>query len=481
MRLDDLAGLGRSPNVPLDVQLASGALQVSQWLRVLPGHRYVGEALWGKRKVLAKLLVGIKADRHYASELKGARWLAEQGLQTPALLEHGWQEGQGGWLLFEFLDAPQSLGDAWCAIEWQSPLTDSQQQLLGSALQSIAGLHARGLWQADLHLDNLLRSGGDLWIIDGGAVKAETPGQPLSRQKVLENLGMFFAQLPAGFEEYLEELLLHYLLGNAEHALPLELLRKEIARVRSWRLRDYMKKIHRDCSLFSARVGAFGLRVVRRDCAALLNAGLALPDALISQGESLKNGGSATVVRVPVGGRMLLVKRYNMKNLSHRLKRFWRPSRAWHSWREGNRLELLGINTPQPLAIVENRWCWLRGRAWLVTEYCSGEDILSAFKPWLDSSPPATQLLALQRLFAALISARISHGDFKGTNVLWDEARCSWSLIDLDAMRQHSSQRRFVRSFACDRARFLRNWPEDSALYKVLDQCLPQVPGACPD
>jgi len=53
--------------------------------------------------------------------------------------------------------------------------------------------------------------------------------------------------------------------------------------------------------------------------------------------------------------------------------------------------------------------------------------------------------------------------------------------IDLDAMRQHRCPRRFARAYAKDRARFLRNWPADSALYRLLDQRLPQVPGTCPE
>ena len=58
---------------------------------------------------------------------------------------------------------------------------------------------------------------------------------------------------------------MHYLLANAEHALPLEALLREVEKVRRWRLRDYLKKVGRDCSLFAASIGAFGLRVVRRE------------------------------------------------------------------------------------------------------------------------------------------------------------------------------------------------------------------------
>ena len=359
-------------------------------------------------------------------------------------------------------------------------LSDAQQAILAEALGAIGQMHAQGLWQADLHLDNLLRHEGRLYLIDGGGVRCETSGQPLSRARVLENLGVFFAQLPAELDEHLEELLIHYLLANGEHALPLEMLQAEIAKVRRWRLRDYLKKAARDCSLFAARIGAFGLRVVRREAEPALQPLLADLDARIDAGHIYKTGGAATVARVELDGRLLVVKRYNVKSWLHWLKRFWRPSRAWHSWIEGNRLQLLGFTTPTPLAVIERRWCWLRRRAYLITDYCGGQDIIARFEAYKQATPPETELLALDRLFAALLRERISHGDFKGHNLFWDETQGAWSLIDLDAMRQHRSARSFARAYARDRARFLRNWPADSALHQLLDQRLPQVPGTCP-
>jgi len=43
-------------------------------------------------------------------------------------------------------------------------------------------------------------------------------------------------------------------------------------------------------------------------------------------------------------------------------------------------------------------------------------------------------------------------------------------------MQQHCSVRSFARAYARDRARFLRNWPADSQLFKLLDQRLPLTP-----
>jgi tRNA A-37 threonylcarbamoyl transferase component Bud32 len=483
MRLSQLRHAGRSPTLPLHVQLedgaGSGTLTLQSLLRVLPGQRYVGVAQWRGRTVLAKLLVGNKAPRHFRRELDGAKLLAAQGLVTPQLLADGLQEGEGGWLLFDYLEGSQSLAQAWAELGGGEHLTAPREALLGAALQVVAQLHSRGLWQADLHLDNLLQHAGQLYLIDGGGVCAQTPGQPLALDKVLSNLGVLFAQLPPMSEDELEQLLVHYLLANNEHALQLQLLLNEVAKVRRWRLRDYLKKVGRDCSLFSAKVGAFGLRVVRREGEAELQSLLAAPDTYIEQGHQFKGGGAATVARVALNTQPLLVKRYNIKNFAHWCKRFWRPSRAWHSWREANRLQLLGIATPKPLAVLERRWCWLRGTAYLITEYLPGQDIIARFAPYLNATPPETDLLALDLLFAALLRERISHGDCKGHNLLWNGA--NWALIDLDAMRQHRHDSSFKRAFARDRARFLRNWPADSALHQLLDQRLPQVPSTCPE
>ena len=478
MRLSELKNAGRTPTLPMSIALADAAgpaeLQLLSLLRVLPGQRYVGAGIWRGRPVLAKLLVGHKAPRHFQRERDGVHLLAEQGQTTPLLLAEGLKEGEGGWLLFEFLDQAESLGDAWKAVETLPPLADEQTAVLSEALAAVGQMHAKGLWQEDLHLDNLLRQNGQLYLIDGAGIRVEQAGKPLSRQKVLENLGVFFAQLPRSLEPYTEELLVYYLLSNGEHALPVEALQKQIDKVSHWRLRDYLIKIGRECSLFSVSDGPFGLRAIRREEEGAMLPVLQKADTLIDSGHLYKTGGAASVAKTEVNGRPLVIKRYNIKHFAHWLKRFWRPSRAWHSWREGNRLMFLGIATPKPLALLERRFIWLRRTAYLVTEYLPGPDIIERFAPYVASGDaPESELQALETLFSQLIRERISHGDLKGHNVFWQRDR--WALIDLDAMCQHSSHSAFAAAFAKDRARFMRNWPADSALYQLLEQRLPKV------
>ena len=476
MRLSELQHAGRTPGLPLSIELADAAgpaqLQMLTLLRVLPGQRYVGTGVWRGRTVLAKLMVGSKAAREFGRELAGVQLLAEQGLTTPQLLADGLLDGEGGWLLFEFLDGAQSLDEAWKAVQDLPVLADEQQAVLGQALAAIGQMHLKGVWQEDLHLDNLLRHNGQLYLIDGAGIHVEQAGKPLSRDKVLENLGVFFAQLPKSLEPFTEELLVHYLLSNGENALPLEALLKQVEKVRSWRLNDFLNKTGRDCTLFSVQRGPFALRAVRREEEAAMMPVLVHADALLDNSHLYKTGGTATVGKVEVADRSLVIKRYNIKSFAHWLTRFWRPSRAWHSWREGNRLAFLGIATPKPLALLETRFLWLRAKAYLVTEYLPGPDIIERFAPYTENGDaPEAELQALDRLFADLIRERISHGDLKGYNVFWDEGR--WALIDLDSMCQHASQSSFAPAYARDRARFMRNWPAGSALYQVIDQRLP--------
>jgi RIO-like serine/threonine protein kinase len=124
--------------------------------------------------------------------------------------------------------------------------------------------------------------------------------------------------------------------------------------------------------------------------------------------------------------------------------------------------------------MLEQRFLGLRRKAYLVTEYLPGPDIIERFAPYVESAQvPEAELQALDVLFAQLIGERISHGDLKGHNVFWQEGR--WALIDLDAMCQHSSQSSFAEAFAKDRARFMRNWRADSALHGMLDERVPRV------
>lgn len=462
-----LAIAGRNPAVPFRIALGDGrSLVMTRLLRVLPGKRVVGEARSDGRRVLAKLFVGSDSMRHWQRERDGIHALSAAGVPTPALVAASPLPRGGHVLLTEFLDGATTLLDHWRPIADRPPGSAEAVALLAPAFRLLGQTHSAGLTHSDLHFGNFLHHDDRLLLIDGDAVRKSAA--PLAEKAAAHGLALLIAQLPRTWDGYLGPLLGAYC-AAARKPSP-DTLARALRHERAWRLRDYLAKTARDCSLFRVRRSLHHFEAVVRSEAEALTPLLADPDRLMAEGKALKLGNTCTVAGVVVDGRPLVVKRYNLKNAGHALSRAWRPTRAWHSWREAHRLALLGIATPKPLALVEERWGPLRGRAWLVTEFAAGPNLLAHLAP--DVEPPPAEAVALRTLFETLHRERISHGDMKATNLLWEGDRVA--LIDLDAMRQHTTNAGFRRAWRRDRERFLRNWLRGSRLHDWLDAAIPK-------
>lgn len=467
-----LRDAGRHPPAPLSVQLDGEPLSIQQWLRVLPGKRLVGQGDWQDQQVLAKLFVATGAERHWQRESSGIQALQRAGLPTPDLLSSGDLPGGGYYLLTRFLAGSQSLQQCWDQLADKGVDSPAATAILEEALQTIAAMHKQGLAQTDLHLGNFLRHEQLVYVIDGDAIDVTEPGKPLRQNAVEANLALFFAQLEPQWDKRIDSLLQSYLSVNPLSTLNREQLNPAVQTERQRRLDDFLSKTLRDCSQFAVTKTFQRYSVVLRSEQEALAPLLDDPDSVFSGVPLLKDGGSSTVTRTTVGGRDVVIKRYNIKGLGHWLKRFWRPSRAWHSWLAGWRLSFLGIATPQPLAMIERRIGLLRREAWLITEYCPGQNLLEYLGEAGDAIPDEQTTEAMLRAFNQLAEARISHGDFKATNLLWQGGQVV--LIDLDAMTAHRNEGDRRKSWRKDRARFIRNWPADSALAQWLESVMPK-------
>lgn len=466
-----LRDAGRTPSVPFRVRLNTGSeLLVQRLLRVLPGKRIVGEGRLDGDAVLAKLFIDRNSARHWAREHRGIVALEKAGVPTPPLLLAAPLPVEGHVLLTRFLNDATTVLEDWRALAHPGqPDNPDSLTLLAPAFALLGRLHAAGLSHDDLHLGNFLRHDQALLLIDGDAVHDHDQG-PLAAKPAARDLAMLIAQLPRTWDGHLQPLLDAYRKSKSMVSDPIDsVLAEALKAERAWRLRDYLDKTGRDCTLFRVKRRFHRFEAVVRAEAAALAPLLDAPDHWMEAGTTLKRGNTCTVARVDIDGRATVVKRYNLKNLRHSLSRLWRPSRGWHSWREAHRLRLFGISTPAPLALIEERWGSLRGRAWLITEHCPGCDLLTHLDP--GHEPPAAEAAALQTLFATLYRERISHGDLKASNLLWDGDEVI--VIDLDAMRQHRNTATHARAWQRDRKRLLHNWPADSTLHRWLDEHLP--------
>ncbi len=463
------------PSWPASLQLScenDSLLVCEKPLRNLPRKRLVCSGHWQGKPVVAKLFLDPhSAKRHWQREKVGVAALQETNITTPSLLFSGQLNDQTPVLIFEQLPGAETALTIW------QKLTDDEQRLsfLHQLLSEQAAHHQAGLWQKDLHLNNFLYSKQRWYTIDADTINNQHAGTPLSHEPSLGNLALFFAQLTPTFDHLIEPALTEY--ARQRHLDLTELLNPLIDLLdikRKQRRHKYIKKSYRTCSEFIRRDSKRQVAIYRRDAnSERIQQLLSDPDSLITAGKILKDGNSATVTQIHHQQGDWVIKRYNIKNFWHGLKRCLRPSRAWVSWGNSHRLTISGIATPRAIAVIEKRLGPLRWGAYYVCEHIDAPDATDMLsqQPTKEStnSKTARQFVLL---FSLLHSIGIHHGDCKATNFLVHKNQPY--VIDLDAMREFRYLRTFLRHYKIDRERFLTNWKAQPQLQKWFNQKLPK-------
>lgn len=444
----------------LDTPGEQRALACTAILRHLPGKRLVCRGVWYQRQpVVAKIFLAASgAKRHYQRELQGIEALRSAEIPTPAILFKGaLADGKAPLLLFQEMQGYQNLTERLATLN----NVDDRLAAMQPVIQLIARMHAAGLGQRDIHPGNFLLSGNDVMVIDGDDIEGNGR-QPLSQQKSFSNIALFFAQFYPQFDAIVPPLVDVY--GNCRN-WPIDpgiytAIQKKIRRWRVWRQAKYLTKTKRSCTAFVAQKALHRFMACDRTWySPSMQHLLSDPDAYIKTGTILKDGNTATVAKVTIASQTLVVKRYNIKNRRHALRRCLRPSRAMISWQNAHRLLFLGIRTPRPIAVIEERWGIFRHRAYFIMAYLPGETIDKIVHAKIDDSQAIGNCLDhLATLVNQLAAAQISHGDFKATNFLVSSRQLY--LLDLDGMTAHRSTGAFKRAFRKDLVRLRQNWPD---------------------
>jgi tRNA A-37 threonylcarbamoyl transferase component Bud32 len=407
---------------------------------------------WRGQTVFVK--VYLDSDRHWRHELQGLAALHAAGIPAPRILHSGTADtGAIPVILLEPVSPATSFETAWR----QTRDETAHLGLLERAARTIARHHRAGLEQRDIHLDNFLLSGEQLYTIDGGGIRVSGRGE-LSIRRSRDNLALFLAQLFPRFDDLAAAVLDAYRSERdwEEGVLTVSELRRRVRRCRRRRVRRFLRKVFRNSTAFACERDWRYFRVYDRSMASPeMRAFLADPDASLDLPETryLKQGNTCTLWLVRIDDRLLVVKRYNLKRLSHRIGRALRRTRAAVSWENAHRLGMYGIATARPVALLERRLGPLRGEAWFVSEYIAGDDVLR-----LCAEPAQDVARQVLDLLAQLSQCRISHGDMKGSNIILAEQ--GPQIIDLDAMREHVLNWTYRRMRSRDLRRFMRNWDD---------------------
>ena len=459
-----LRNSGRNLEVPFRLFLKSDGSSVEliceSIARIIPGKRLVCLGKWNKKPVAVKIFLSSGSARQRCKrEIKGINALKNAGIKTPALLLQGnLQQGDIPVLVFQRIMPAFNPHEVFDMAETD----EKRSELLKRIAVVIAEQHEAGLKQKDLHLGNFLLSDNDIYTIDGDTVDTGQTGTPLPKAMSLNNLGLFLAQFNRNFDHLFSAAFQAY---AAKRSWPsdsslFKRLLKEVKFQRKNRSKKYLHKIFRECTSFVCHKSWNSYMVCERNFYhGEMKKLIADPDSVIDSSRLLKDGNSATVALAEVNGKLLVIKRYNIKNFIHALKRCPRDTRAWSSWRNAHRLELLGIPTPKPIAFLERRWGPFRSTSYYISEYIDGTDLYRLITSDKSKEINIEALsISFGEMLKLLADANMSHGDFKATNFI--VAGKKLYVIDIEGMCKHSCRWSLRRSLKRDCRRFMKNWKD---------------------
>ncbi len=471
--MDPLRAVKRTFETPFTLELDGSAdpLDLRKVLRVVPGRRAVFSGRWMERKVVAKLFLRPHHyRRHLRRETAGIRALQRAGVPTPGILFAGKAKNSAcGVLVTEYLERTKSLTDLWAGeID-----PDHRFRLLKVLAGLIAQMHRHGLFQRDLHPGNFLVSGDRIYSVDGSAIRVGSSPRPLNTRASLSNLASLFSLSKFQDPLLIRDLYAAYCKERGWERSEKQFLSLENT-ARAYRrrgMRRYFRKILRNSTEIVCRRSFRRLMLCRRTrFTPQMEAFLESPDAVLGRPETkrVKTGNTSTVSLVRIDDRVLAVKRYNIKGISHGMKRCLRRTRAARSWRNAHRLKKMGIETPEPVAMVEKRLGPLRFEAFYIGEYVGGPLAETYFADGAGHTK-VEDARRIADILGTLESDRISHGDLKASNIIVREE--GPVLLDLDAMREHRIRKRFEAARRKDLSRFFLNWkhyPRVEALFRGL-------------
>lgn len=412
----------------------------------------------------------LQINRHVNRESSGIQALLKAGIPAPDLLFIGkTQDKKAGALIFNYIYPSTELGSVWSTVE----SIQEKRNLIRKLMIIQAKMHQAGIKHLDLHLNNFLIKNKTIYTIDGTPIRQNKKGRPLKVKDRLKNLAMLFAQFTLPDYSLIVDLYTEYIeaSGLKESEGIFGKLDLRIKRWRRWRIKNYLKLNLKEYSELTCRRSFTRFILCKKAYdTPEMTAFLHNPDRIINDPKSifLKKGNSSTVIRIKINEHDLVVKRYNIKNIRHRLRRFLRPSRAMHSWQSAHLLLMLGIATPMPVAMLERRFGYFRSTAYFVYDYIDGMNAIDFFNDGNKQQQPVVAKRILD-IFKNLAIAKISHQDMKGTNIIIHQQHPV--LVDLDAMCMHYSRKRFERAHQRDINIFLENWktfPEIDAMFKGL-------------
>ncbi|MHC4645020.1 MAG: lipopolysaccharide kinase InaA family protein, partial [Planctomycetota bacterium] len=387
-------------------------------LRSVGGKRQVYDALWGNRPVILKAFSDrIKAKYHMNREWRGLELLLQRGLNSPTPLFKGRSERLGWVVVTEKITNAMNVREAWDKTRDVNEMRD----LLPKVARELAKQHNKGVLQKDLHLGNLMIRQDKIFALDPAQMRFLS--REVGKRRAIAQLGLLASTLSSTENDMLADVCEVYMQVRSWKlsAPDIAAISRKAARCRRKGITRALRKCLRTSSRYQ-RLNTYNHRGVaireffeKVDFGALAGS----IDKGMQGGHVLKNGNTCRVSHVGLGGEEVVIKRYNHKGIIHSLRHTIKGSRARRGWLHANRLTLLNIATPKPLAYLEHRIGPIVWKSYLITEYVEGQSLYHFLRDDAKSQQERARLNEqLRKLVEELGRHHITHGDLKHTNIL---------------------------------------------------------------
>jgi len=433
-------------------------------LRYLPRNRLVLQGLWRDQQVAVKIFFHpYKAYWHWRREKRGLTILQQANINTPPLLFVGTHQANNAYLIVTaFINNAGHF-------EEQLPSIKASLLFLQQHIDMMIKLHQQGYIQHDWHVNNFLYAKEKIYAIDAGQIKYNFWQR---KKNQLCNLALFFSMFPLGYHVHYKALYDYYCMKVAQstNKKDYQFILNKVTYHQKNRWQQQIHKLFRSSTKILCEQ-SFSKRILRTKFAMSQHWDdlLTNPDSAFSlEAHYLKKGNSSTVIKTCIANTPYVIKRYNIKNKWHGFCRLWRSTRAANSWKFAHLLTVLGVKTPTPCAIVEQRFGPLRKKSYFISHWQSGLP-LADYLPQANKEQQLHIAKQIIEIFKRWANAHIIHGDTKASNWLIHEDTVY--VLDLDAMHQYKNLHNFHYAQQQEWQRFLKNWdnyPDILSLFNAL-------------
>jgi len=179
----------------------------------------------------------------------------------------------------------------------------------------------------------------------------------------------------------------------------------------------------------------------------------------------IKSDNSSVIIKLESDIGYLAAKYYHKPNVTRVLNN----SLACVSWYFAHRLRINGIQTPTPLALMEERKMGLYFRSWYICEFDDSINCKNYFIHTTAITPAMANVAsAIVDMFVSLRECHLSHGNIKASNILISDGRPC--LIGLDFMSFHPKKKKADLMWHRDIKQFMASWDERYDIYKHFKQ-----------